>query len=317
MMKIFRNFILILCCFIKFDTSFAHIPDYDYKKHIVDNHIIHIVIINPQNYEITIVKSNDGAIGRETVPSMAKRSGAQIAINAGFFEIGKHVDGKASGTLIINGKIYGIKNQIQPLVILDSQKLNIKVLNPKNYIITNKNSSMVSGIPLLINNGMINKDILDKKNSFYLKPHARTAIGTKNNGTIVIVVVEHVYQKDLLSITMGEVNSLVREKGKLFGKKYNKNPGDITLNELKEILEEEFASKNGSQGMSILKLANFMKELGCAFAINLDGGGSSTLWIGDRVVNQTIGNADEGNGEEVIRGISDAIMFKQKSNTNY
>jgi exopolysaccharide biosynthesis protein len=312
-MKIFRKFILISCYFIKFSTSFADALDYHYKKHIADNHVIHVVTISPKNYEITIIKSNDGVIGRETVPSMAKRSRAKIAINAGFFEIGQHRDGIASGTLIIDGKIYSIKNQIQPLVILDSQKFSIEVLNPKNYIITSPNSSMVSGIPMLISNGIINQDILGKKSGFYLKPHARTAIGTRADGTIVIVVVEHVYQRDLLSITMGEVNSLMQEKGDLFSRKYNKNPRDITLNELKEILEEEYVSKNGPHGISLLKLAQFMKKLRCVFAINLDGGGSSTLWLGDRVINQTIGDADEGNGVEVVRGVSDAIVFKQKS----
>ena len=34
-----------------------------------------------------------------------------------------------------------------------------------------------------------------------------------------------------------------------------------------------------SAGMSCAELARFMVELGCAWALNLDGGGSSTLWV--------------------------------------
>lgn len=38
-------------------------------------------------------------------------------------------------------------------------------------------------------------------------------------------------------------------------------------------------------GMSLHELAELMKQLGCADALNLDGGGSSTLWFEGKVVN--------------------------------
>jgi exopolysaccharide biosynthesis protein len=55
-----------------------------------------------------------------------------------------------------------------------------------------------------------------------------------------------------------------------------------------------------------------MNDLGCSDAINLDGGGSSTLWIGDKVVNQTIGDDDEASGKQTIRPVSDAIILKKR-----
>ena len=39
-------------------------------------------------------------------------------------------------------------------------------------------------------------------------------------------------------------------------------------------------------GMSHHELAAFMQRLGCTDAMNLDGGGSSTLWYEGRVMNQ-------------------------------
>ena len=42
---------------------------------------------------------------------------------------------------------------------------------------------------------------------------------------------------------------------------------------------------NLSIGMDIRELAEFMHELGCTTALNLDGGGSSTFWLAGRVVN--------------------------------
>ena len=40
-----------------------------------------------------------------------------------------------------------------------------------------------------------------------------------------------------------------------------------------------------SVGLSLLELAQLLKDLGCVTAYNLDGGGSSTLWFNGRVLN--------------------------------
>ncbi len=44
-----------------------------------------------------------------------------------------------------------------------------------------------------------------------------------------------------------------------------------------------------AQGFSIVELAHFMKQLGCRHALNLDGGGSSTMVINGAVVNKPSG----------------------------
>jgi exopolysaccharide biosynthesis protein len=54
-----------------------------------------------------------------------------------------------------------------------------------------------------------------------------------------------------------------------------------------------------------------MQNEGCQYAINLDGGGSSTLWLEDKVVNQTIGDVDENNSQATERPVSDAIVFRK------
>ncbi len=41
-----------------------------------------------------------------------------------------------------------------------------------------------------------------------------------------------------------------------------------------------------SAGMTFPELAGLMEEIGCTDAVNLDGGGSSTMWLGGRVMNQ-------------------------------
>lgn len=67
-----------------------------------------------------------------------------------------------------------------------------------------------------------------------------------------------------------------------------------------------------SYGMTIPELASFMKQQGCNYAINLDGGGSSTLYIkGKGIVNYPIGNhPDDTKGIE--RPLRDAIVIFSK-----
>lgn len=265
-MKLYLVFVFTLV------TGIACAFEYDYEKREIDKHVIHLVTINPNKFDVVFVKSNDGAYGRETVPSMANRSNAIIAINGGFFEIGNGKDGMPSGTLIINGHVYGLKDKTQPLLIIDADKVAIVDQNPS--IFGSKNRSMLSGIPLLISDGKIVKELYKKDGQFYVNAHARTALGIRDDGVIVLAVVEHYYPKD-----------------------------------------KELPSSQTQQGLTILELSQLMQKNGCEYAINLDGGGSSTLWIDGKVVNQTIGDVDEDNNLKMVRSVSDAVVFIKKLNT--
>jgi hypothetical protein len=44
--------------------------------------------------------------------------------------------------------------------------------------------------------------------------------------------------------------------------------------------------REGVPGLTLPELAQFMDELGACTAVNLDGGGSSVMWLRDRIVNQ-------------------------------
>ena len=61
-----------------------------------------------------------------------------------------------------------------------------------------------------------------------------------------------------------------------------------------------------SIGMTLMELANFMKSAGCAGAINLDGGGSTVMYVNGKVVNKP----------QVYGGIpiSNAVVISKKIN---
>lgn len=64
-----------------------------------------------------------------------------------------------------------------------------------------------------------------------------------------------------------------------------------------------------SQGMNIEELSILMKALGCVEALNMDGGGSSTMWINNKgVVNHPSDNKLFDNEGE--RGVATIITFK-------
>lgn len=61
-----------------------------------------------------------------------------------------------------------------------------------------------------------------------------------------------------------------------------------------------------SVGMTFPELANLMESWGCTDAINLDGGGSSTFWLGGKVMNIP------SDGRE--RGLSNALVLYRTAN---
>lgn len=60
-----------------------------------------------------------------------------------------------------------------------------------------------------------------------------------------------------------------------------------------------------SVGMSLPELAGLMRDLGCTDALNLDGGGSTTLWLEGRVMNSP------SDGRE--RSVANALVLLQKN----
>jgi exopolysaccharide biosynthesis protein len=116
---------------------------------------------------------------------------------------------------------------------------------------------LLGGGPILLAQGQIqtNPDGFNPS-SFVNARHPRTAMGTRKDGTLVLVTVD--------------------------GRQPKK-----------------------SVGMTIPELAALMLEFGCEDAMNLDGGGSTTMVIGGKVVN----SVSDATGE---RAVSDALLVVAK-----
>ena len=61
---------------------------------------------------------------------------------------------------------------------------------------------------------------------------------------------------------------------------------------------------SASKGLSLLELAQAMKQEGCTTAYNLDGGGSSTMWFNGKVINNPVNGRSSSE-----RSVSDIVYF--------
>jgi exopolysaccharide biosynthesis protein len=380
-----------------FITSMALASDgYEYSLHSTPDQTIHLVKIDLKKYDMSLVSAHNSVFGREKVGDIAKRENASIAINGGFFQIGGNEDGRPTGTLIINGELFGLRTskhavfsirdkvpsveiwqpnielgsmpsshpfKITPKkfnkfanntdIILYSSKWAPSTLTPYNtrkeaiisnemvvtdiadhgnnnipaggyvlslptdhdissisvgdhitfnndeYTIFDKKTSALMGIPYLIMNGQINNELSETQK------HARTAIGIDKDGKIIIAIVECVYAKNINSLTFQEIKEIMQE---------NKiSLADKSAADIKNLLSSHLSSSSAAQGLTMKELAEFMQKAGCVDAINLDGGGSSSLYINGKYVNNAVGDKDEAEGLAQVRPVSDAIVFKEIS----
>ena len=104
--------------------------EYKYKKIEEDGHVIHLVVIDPSEYEASLVVAHNQVFGREKVGDIAKRENAEIAINAGFFEIGDNEDGRPTGTLASDGQIYGLRTSEHGCFVKRGDKYSVEIISP-------------------------------------------------------------------------------------------------------------------------------------------------------------------------------------------
>lgn len=237
---------------------------------------IHVLIVDPTEYAILPVKADS----RETVAALANRHGAIAAVNGGFWKL----NGNPAGILKINHRWYG--TPIKPRGAIGWSSNGQRVLIDKvltNYRLDDceaneievipmstppyttredwkKLEHIVGGTPVLISNRDLVEDYSSEQtlDSFLINKHPRTAVGIRENGEWVFVVVD------------GRFHGF-------FG------------------------------GMAIKELAELMLMLGCTDALNLDGGGSSTIVLERTVINEPCGKMLE-DGKQV-EAVSDAILI--------
>ncbi len=265
--------------------AYANAFSYQYFSHGYFTSI-HVLIVDPKVHAIVPVKAFGDGIGRETVVNLSNRYGAIAAVNGGFWKI----DGSPAGILKINHKWYGTPVKPRGAIGWSSCNHHQKVLIDK--VLTNYH---LSDLPC---DDEI--DVIPMSNPPHTTPEDW-------------VELEHIVGGAPIIVSSGNLIKDYSSEQTLQSFLIRKHPR--TAVGIKSTGEWVFVVVDGCffgflGGMTIKELAGFMHKLGCIEALNLDGGGSSTLVVEGMVINEPCGKIKE-NGKRV-EAVSDAILIFPK-----
>jgi len=340
-----------------------------YENRKEDNHIFHILTLDPRYFELQVVKAKNQLSGRETVTSMVQQNKGIAGINAGFFQIGNNQDGHPAGTLIIQGNPVSLGKGLRSLLLIDAQGALINRANAQEKIIFGQNTlipNQVNRIPhtndiVLYNSfwGSNSPDINKRKELIFDKDHTVIQIVPHGNNNIPpdgmilsfpetakfsqFKIGQRVKFNLALSNTTRKLNGLITAVMGIPMLVTNRHPaGGIAKSGTEDfvmqphartaiglrknhdiimvVVEHPYASfsfisnKAPVLGLTLPELAQLMINLECEDAINLDGGGSSSMVINGQMVNTAMGDKDESLSIITSRPVSDAIIVRKRTN---
>lgn len=253
-------------------------------EHVSDGYFtsIHILTVNPEDYAIVPVRATGESVKRETVATLAQRYGAIAAVNGGFWKR----DGDPAGILKIANHWYAIP------------------IKPRGAIGWKNNGKTVIIDRVLTNRTM---DGLDDS-SIEVVPVS----SPPNTVAEQWREMEHIVGGAPVLIRNGKIlNDYSSEQvsNSFLVKRHPRTAVGIksTGEWVFVVVDGRFFGFLG--GMTINELADFMLMLGSMEALNLDGGGSSTLVIEGIVINESVGTIKENN--KYVEAVSDAILIFQ------
>jgi hypothetical protein len=368
MLKVKSKFLLLLIPLISLFSESGlkytrlELSGSSYLDYITGSQPVHVIEIDPREYEIRPVKALDNGIGRESVLSISKRYGAVASINGGFFSIGGTFDGKAAGALKIKdwyalptkprGCIgWSCSNQ-EPIMdrLLVSALLNANFFQiPLDGLNRFRNEGEIilftscfhkttltnpDGVEVIVVDGVIQ--------SFVKGGSSRIP----ENGFVVSIQEKHPLINSFevgMALTFStQISSLTKITSSDEWDSLDYIVGGTPLLLYNSQRVRDFESEktiptflsnrhartavgvlpNGNwvfvvvdkvgvfDGMTVDELSEFMVQLGCVHALNLDGGGSSTMVYKGSMKNSPYG--DEREGKQYVRRVSDAIVVLPK-----
>lgn len=356
-------FFPLLTLFATPGLEYKHLetPGFSYLDYITGYQSIHLLEVDPLQYEIKPIKALDNGIGRESVLSISTRYGAAASINGGFFSIGGTFDGRACGTLKIHDwyalpvKPRGCIGWSQTVQspIMDRLMVNVIAnyndcpIFPDGLNRPRRTGEMIlytscfhkttltnpDGIEVVVVNNVIQSIVRNgstkiPENGFILSVQKESPFLNCFEIGMPLTAAFHI--SPLMGFTISEEwNALDYILGGTPLLLYN----SLKINDLvSEQTIPTFLSNrhartaigllpNGNwlfvtvdktglfDGMTIYELTSLMAQLGCVHALNLDGGGSSTMVYNNIVKNSPHGDEDEGAGQKTVRRVSDAIVI--------
>ncbi len=157
----------------------------------------------------------------------------------------------------------------------------------------------------VLRNGIVYRSESGDSDALVIDADGNFSIINESNTSISSLDTENIWQ--ILSFGPGLIENGEIIVSQTSSKKLNsENPRTAIgqISELHYVMVVVDGRTDESDGLTLTELANFMNDLGCVTAYNLDGGGSSTLYFNGKVIN----NPTDGrsNGE---RQVSDIVYI--------
>jgi len=274
-MKSNTAYLVIMLGLLWCSPTFAKQPHHPYYQRITNKgHEIHLLSFHPKAVDIVDVKSADNS--RQTVRDLVKVHKAYAGINGGFFAVDTNQMASPVGALKINGE--WVKRATKQTAVMgwntSDQKPHFGMINTK-----------------------LTQESVFEKADFVV---AGIPLLIKNNKPI-----DYKREKKIDSFRderHARTAVCVKKDGTWLWLvvSHTKKPDREHLNKILE-------------GFTLKELTDFLLKQGCVDAINLDGGGSSTLVIDNKIVNQPAGDFTVLMGY-IERPIYDAMLLKLKTN---
>jgi exopolysaccharide biosynthesis protein len=219
--------------------------------------LVHVLNIDPQKVKIVAARSQDLGSGLDTVAKIAQQHGALAAINGGFFRLSptNQSVGLPAGVLKINHQWLGIAYKARAAIGWDPTT-NIVVMD----ILQTKSKRDAA-------KQLIQVDVLPQ-----LRP--KTAVTWDKMPFIVgggpLLITN---KKVLKNFTIEKL------RDDFIYSRYARTAIGILPNKhwIFVVIEQNLLPDDS--GFTLAELSDFMSSLGCIEAINLDGGGSSAMYV--------------------------------------
>lgn len=169
---------------------------------------------------------------------------------------------------------------------------------------------LLSGSDFLIKEKKIPSSMLEKSNrtAFHDEPHARTSICQLAEDKFAIVLADHNEALQAYDLKLRDIIKPLKEHGIARETVLNMKTAELLA------LYNQYAGyKEVASGVKLLELANYLKSIGCINAINLDGGGSTTLYVDGKVVNNPAGVENKMVAGKYLRGVGDMFIIKDRA----
>lgn len=306
--------------------------------------------VDPELYAIAPAKAIDNGIGRESVLSLASRYGAVAGVNGGFFAMRGTLDGRAAGALKIEEwialptKLRGCIGWTDPRAPKFG-RLMVEIRASAGPI-DGFNRARATG-EAVIYTPRFNRTTLTAPDGEELvvregKVQAVRQGGSTpipDDGYVLSIQQEHPlygtlaagdsFDFDLIAQGWEDLQFIVGGTPLLITDSEPIRDWSIEQTRESFLLDRHARTAVGrkadghwlfvvadatshSSGLTMNELVDLMLSLGCVDALNLDGGGSSTMVVEAAVVNDPHGDEDEGQGEQTVRRVSDAILIRTR-----